>query len=172
MTWAMYYRCPKHMIKIQSNKENNFHRILLRPNQSISWKSGLVFMLVIAFTCLSIGLGFAYVGATLILPFAGLEVIFVGICTYLVLNKTSQQEVITLSKDKLIIEKGAYRLKKVWEYFRLWSYITVERPQHPWYPAHIVVTSKGERVPLGDFLTEQEKEELVSSLESIINDLR
>ena len=172
MTWAMYYRCPKHMIKIQSNKENNFHRILLRPNQSISWKSGLVFVLVIAFTCLSIGLGFAYVGATLILPFAGLEVIFVGICTYLVLNKTSQQEVITLSKDKLIIEKGAYRLKKVWEYFRLWSYITVERPQHPWYPAHIVVTSKGERVPLGDFLNEQEKEELVSSLESIINDLR
>ena len=160
------------MIKIQSNKENNFHRILIKPNQSISWKSGLVFMLVIAFTCLSIGLGFAYVGATLILPFAGLEVIFVGICTYLVLNKTSQQEVITLSKDKLIIEKGAYRLKKVWEYFRLWSYITVERPQHPWYPAHIVVTSKGERVPLGDFLTEQEKEELVSSLESIINDLR
>ena len=160
------------MIKIQSNKENNFHRILIRPNQSISWKSGLVFMLVIAFTCLSIGLGFAYVGATLILPFAGLEVIFVGICTYLVLNKTSQQEVITLSKDKLIIEKGAYRLKKVWEYFRLWSYITVERPQHPWYPAHIVVTSKGERVPLGDFLNEQEKEELVTSLENIIQDLR
>ena len=160
------------MIKIQSNKENNFHRILIKPNQSISWKSGLVFVLVIAFTCLSIGLGFAYVGATLILPFAGLEVIFVGICTYLVLNKTSQQEVITLSKDKLIIEKGAYRLKKVWEYFRLWSYITVERPQHPWYPAHIVVTSKGERVPLGDFLTEQEKEELVSSLENIIQDLR
>ena len=149
MICALYYRCPKHMIKIQSNKENNFHRILIKPNQSISWKSGLVFVLVIAFTCLSIGLGFAYVGATLILPFAGLEVIFVGICTYLVLNKTSQQEVITLSKDKLIIEKGAYRLKKVWEYFRLWSYITVERPQHPWYPAHIVVTSKGERVPLG-----------------------
>ena len=172
MICALYYRCPKHMIKIQSNKENNFHRILIKPNQSISWKSGLVFVLVIAFTCLSIGLGFAYVGATLILPFAGLEVIFIGICTYLVLNKTSQQEVITLSKDKLIIEKGAYRLKKVWEYFRLWSYITVERPQHPWYPAHIVVTSKGERVPLGDFLTEQEKEELVSSLESIINDLR
>ena len=172
MICALYYRCPKHMIKIQSNKENNFHRILIKPNQSISWKSGLVFVLVIAFTCLSIGLGFAYVGATLILPFAGLEVIFVGICTYLVLNKTSQQEVITLSKDKLIIEKGAYRLKKVWEYFRLWSYITVERPQHPWYPAHIVVTSKGERVPLGDFLTEQEKEELVSNLENIIQDLK
>ena len=160
------------MVKIESNKEKDFHRILIRPNQSISWKSSIVFILVIAFTCLTIGLGFAYVGATLILPFAGLEVLFVGICVYLVLNKTSQQEVITLSKDKLIIEKGAYKIKQVWEYFRLWSYISVERPQHPWYPAHIVVTSKGERVPLGDFLNEQEKEELVSNLENIIQDLK
>ena len=79
---------------------------------------------------------------------------------------------ITLSKDKLIIEIGAYKLKKVWEYFRLWSYISVERPRHPWYPAHIVVTSKGERVPLGDFLNEQEKEELVSNLENIIQELK
>ena len=160
------------MVKIESNKEKDFHRILIRPNQSISWKSSIVFILVIAFTCLTIGLGFAYVGATLILPFACLEVLFVGICVYLVLNKTSQQEVITLSKDKLTIEKGAHKIKKVWEYFRLWSYISVERPQHPWYPAHIVVTSKGERVPLGDFLNEQEKEELVSGLENIIQDLR
>jgi len=160
------------MVKIESNKEKDFHRILIRPNQSISWKSSIVFILVIAFTCLTIGFGFAYVGATLILPFAGLEILFVGICVYLVLNKTSQQEVITLSKDKLIIEKGAYKIKQVWEYFRLWSYISVERPQHPWYPAHIVVTSKGERVPLGDFLNEQEKEELVSNLENIIQDLK
>ena len=94
------------MVKIESNKEKDFHRILIRPNRSISWKSSIVFILVIAFTCLTIGLGFAYVGATLILPFAGLEVLFVGICVYLVLNKTSQQEVITLSKDKLTIEKG------------------------------------------------------------------
>ncbi len=160
------------MVKIESNKEKDFHRILIRPNQSISWKSSIVFILVIAFTCLTIGLGFAYVGATLILPFAGLEVLFVGICVYLVLNKTSQQEVITLSKDKLIIEKGAYKIKQVWEYFRLWSYISVERPRHPWYPAHIVVTSKGERVPLGDFLNEEEKEELVSNLENIIQELK
>ena len=73
MIWAVYYRDPEPMVKIESNKENNFYRILIRPNQSISWKSSLVFISVIAFTCLSIGLGFAFVGATLILPFAGLS---------------------------------------------------------------------------------------------------
>jgi hypothetical protein len=51
----------------------------------------------------------------------------------------------------------------------MWSYLLVERPAHPWYPAHIVVTSKGDRVPVGDFLTDEEKEELVVGLETIID---
>ena len=40
------------------------------------------------------------------------------------------------------------------------------------YPAHIVVSSKGERVPIGDFLNEDEKEELVKHLERIIQELK
>ena len=145
------------MVKIESNKETNTHRILLRPNQSTSWRLSLVFIGFIAITCLSIGIAFAFLGATLILPFAGLEVILVTVCVYLVLRKGYRQEVIIMTQDK------------VWEYFRMWSYLLVERPTHPWYPAHIVVTSKGERVPVGDFLTEDEKEELVIRLESIID---
>ena len=160
------------MVKIENNVEDNIYKILLRPNQSTNWKSSLVFILIIAFTCLTIGIGFAYAGAILILPFAGLEVLFVGICVYLVMKKTYKQEVITLSKEKLKIEKGSGKIDQVWEYFRMWSFVSVERPEHPWYPAHIVVTSKGERVPIGDFLNEDEKEELVSSLERIIQDLK
>ena len=157
------------MVKIESNKETNTHRILLRPNQSTSWSLSLVFIGFIAITCLSIGIAFAFLGATLILPFAGLEVILVTVCVYLVLRKGYRQEVIIMTQDKLRIEIGIGKSEKVWEYFRMWSYLLVERPTHPWYPAHIVVTSKGERVPVGDFLTEDEKEELVIRLESIID---
>ena len=160
------------MVKIETNSEESTYRILLRPNQSTDWKSSLIFILIIAFTCLTIGIGFAFAGATMILPFAGLEVIFVGICVYLVMKKTYKQEVITLTKETLKIEKGAGSIDQVWEYFRMWSYVSVERPDHPWYPAHIVVTSKGERVPVGDFLTEDEKEDLVSNLERIIQELK
>jgi uncharacterized membrane protein len=132
----------------------------------------MMFVGVIAFTCLTIGVAFAFIGATLILPFAGLEVIFVGVCVYLVFKKGHKQEVITMTSEKLRIEKGSGNPDQVWDYFRMWSYVSVERPEHPWYPAHIVVTSKGERVPIGDFLTEEEKEELVDSLESIIQSLQ
>ncbi len=160
------------MVKIENNTEDNTYRILLRPNQSTDWKSSIIFISIIAFTCLTIGIGFAFAGAMMILPFAGLEVIFVGICVYLVMKETYKQEVITLTQEKLKIEKGGGRIDQVWEYFRMWSFVSVERPQHPWYPAHIVVTSKGERVPIGDFLNEDEKEELVSNLERIIQELK
>jgi uncharacterized membrane protein len=132
----------------------------------------VLFIAVISFTCLSIGIAFAFIGATLILPFAGLEVLFISVSVYLVFKKGHKQEVITITNDKLRIEKGTGKLDEVWDYFRMWSYVSVERPEHPWYPAHIVVTSKGERVPIGDFLTEDEKEELVGNLESIIHRLQ
>ena len=93
------------MVKIETNSEECTHSILLRPNQSTDWKSSLLFIFIIAFTCLSIGIGFAFAGAIMILPFAGLEVLFVGYCLYLVMKKTYKQEVITLTKEKLKIEK-------------------------------------------------------------------
>ena len=160
------------MVKIENNTEENTYRILLRPNQSTDWKTSIIFISIIAITCLAIGIGFAFAGATMILPFAGLEVIFVGVCVYLVMKKTYKQEVITLTQETLKIEKGEGKIDQVWEYFRMWSFVSVERPQHPWYPAHIVVTSKGERVPIGDFLNEDEKEELVSNLGRIIQELQ
>ncbi len=50
--------------------------------------------------------------------------------------------------------------------------MVVEKPKHPWYPAHILITSKGERVPVGDFLTENEKFTLVENLRTIIDSLK
>ena len=160
------------MVKIENNAQDSIYRILLRPNRSTDWKTSFLFISVIAFTCLTIGIGFALAGATMILPFAGLEIIFVATCVYLVMKNTYKQEVITLTKEKLKIEKGAGKIDQVWEYFRMWSFVSVERPEHPWYPAHIVVSSKGERVPIGDFLNEDEKEELVKNLERIIQELK
>ena len=160
------------MVKIENNSEEGLYRILLRPNQSTDWKSSLIFISIIAFTCLTIGIGFALAGATMILPFAGLEILFVATCVYLVMKQTYKQEVITLTKEKLTIAKGAGKIDREWEYFRMWSFISVERPEHPWYPAHIIVSSKGERVPIGDFLNEDEKEELVKNLERIIQELK
>tara|TARA_B100001750_G_C15307350_1_gene495382 strand:- start:367 stop:849 length:483 start_codon:yes stop_codon:yes gene_type:complete len=160
------------MIQIESNEKDSLFRITLKPNKSLSWKSNLLFILAISLTCGVIGLGFYLVGASLVLPFAGLEILLVGACVYFVVHRIYKQEIITLTADTLKIEKGKRKPDQVWEYFRIWANVVVEKPKHPWYPAHIVITSKGERVPIGDFLTEKEKLTLVENLRIIINSLK
>ena len=160
------------MIQIESNEKDSLFRITLKPNKSLSWKSNLLFIIAISVTCGAIGIGFYLVGASLILPFAGLEILLVGACVYFVVNRTYKQEIITMTPERLKIEKGLSKPIRVWEYFRVWTYVVVEKPKHPWYPAHILVTSKGERVPIGDFLTEKEKLTLVENLKNIINSFK
>ena len=49
----------------------------------------------------------------------------------------------------------------------------LSRPSHRWYPLQIVeISSKGEKIPIGEFLTEEEKEELIEMLQSHIEDLQ
>jgi len=160
------------MIQIESNKKESLFRITLTPNKSLSWKSNILFILAISVTCAVIGIAFYIAGAFLILPFAGLEIILVGTCVYLVVQRSYKQEIITLTPEKLKIEKGISKPNQFWEYFRIWAFVVVEKPKHPWYPAHIVITSKGERVPIGDFLTEKEKLDLVDKLRNIIDSLK
>ena len=159
------------MVKINSSNEETLFTVTLEPNRSLDWKYSLVFIFIIAITCLSVGFAFYFVGATLILPFAGLEILLVAICVYFVMNQSYQKEVIILSPEKLRIEKGKRKAEQTWEFFRSWAQIRVERPKHPWYPAHILVASKGERIPIASLLTQEEKNTLVERLREIINQL-
>jgi len=101
------------MVKINSSNEETLFTVTLEPNRSLDWKYSLVFIFIIAITCLSVGFAFYFVGATLILPFAGLEILLVAICVYFVMNQSYQKEVIILSPEKLRIEKGKRKGAKI-----------------------------------------------------------
>ena len=102
-------------------KSDNSFRVSITPNRSISWRGNLIFVFLVSVPLTIIALGFLYVGAPIILPFAGLEILLV---------------------------------------------LTA------WYPLHIVISSKGERVPIGDFLTEEDKKILIEKMDEIIQELR
>ena len=160
------------MIDLKIDAKNDIYKILLQPNRSMTWKNNLFFLSVIFVTCFLIAILFAVAGAPLILPFAGLEVLLVVVCVYLVGNKLKKNEIITLTREKLVVERGSNSSKEVKEYIRLWTQIEIEKPIHPWYPLILVIASKGERVPIGDFLNEEEKLELIDRIEEIILHLR
>ena len=105
---------------------DNGYRLSLMPNSSISWQGSLLFLALISFPISIIGITFFFYGAPIILPFAGLEILIVGTALYVVFKKSSKKEVITLTREKLTIEKGRFRPDSVSEFIREWSYVLLK----------------------------------------------
>ena len=114
------------MIKIEETTENNF-LIEISPNYSLRGWNRIIFLSSLAFICLSIGIFFLIMGAVLVLPFAGLEVILVLTCFYLSFRWSQQKEIIYISNEKIKLEKGRLFKEKTWEEFRSFVVLEVER---------------------------------------------
>ena len=156
------------MIKIEETTENNF-LIEISPNYSLRGWNRIIFLGSLAFICLSIGMFFLIMGAVLVLPFAGLEVILVLTCFYLSFRWSQQKEIIYISNDKIKLEKGRLFKEKTWEEFRSFVVLEVERDRHNSY--EFCFQSKGKRFYFGSFLNDDDKLILKNELKRIINQL-
>ena len=156
------------MIKIEETTENNF-LIEISPNYSLRGWNRIIFLGSLAFICLSIGIFFLIMGAVLVLPFAGLEVILVLTCFYLSFRWSQQKEIIYISNEKIKLEKGRLIKEKSWEEFRSFVVLEVERNQHN--SDEFCFKSKGKRFYFGSFLNDDDKLILKNELKRIINQL-
>ena len=156
------------MIKIEETTENNF-LIEISPNYSLRGWNRIIFLGSLAFICLSIGIFFLIMGAVLVLPFAGLEVILVLTCFYLSFRWSQQKEIIYISNEKIKLEKGRLFKEKTWEEFRSFVVLEVERDRHN--SDEFCFQSKGKRFYFGSFLNDDDKLILKNELKRIINHL-
>jgi uncharacterized membrane protein len=140
----------------------NDHRSLTRRQLQ------LVF-LVIAVICLSIASVFAVLGMWPVLPFAGAEVLAVGIGFYLSAVDGRETEVVSVNCDEVAVEKGRRRLRQRWVMQRAWAQIRLLPPRIRWYPTRLVIRSHGNEVELGGFLNEHERRQLAGELRDAIN---
>ena len=156
------------MIKIEETTENNF-LIEISPNYSLRGWNRVIFLGSLAFICLSIGVFFFIMGAGLILPFAGLEVILVLTCFYISFRWSQQKEVVYISNDKIKLEKGRLIKEKTWEEYR--SFVVLEVEKNQYNSDEFCFQSKGKRFYFGSFLNDEDKIILKNELKRIINQL-
>lgn len=145
-------------------------RIVVRPNRSLTRRQLQLVFLVIAGICLSIASVFAVLGMWPVLPFAGAEVIAVGIGFYLSAVGGRETEVVSVNSDEVAVEKGRRRLTQRWVTQRAWAQIRLLPPRIRWYPTRLVIRSHGKEVELGGFLNEDERRQLAGELRDAIND--
>lgn len=142
--------------------------IIARPNQSADWSANVSVLLALAIPVLGIAVFFALMGAWLILPFAGLELLALGIALYRVNHKLQYRHVITVSGDSVCIDKGYHTPRQRWQLVRHKSGLTVTAEQHPWDAPLLCVHDRNVYVTLGEFLNREDSLKLLALLQQEI----
>lgn len=139
--------------------------IIARPDRSASWGANVCVLLALAIPTLGIAVAFALLGAWLILPFAGLELLALGITLYRVNGKLQYRQVITVSGDSVIIDQGYRSPQQHWQLVRHNSGLTVTAQSHPWDSPQLRVHDRNACVTLGEFLNREDSLKLLDLLQ-------
>ena len=145
------------------NKNDKFH-IELRPNKSSSLRQNLLFFGMLSLICITFGVGFFIVGAPLILPFAGLEIL--ALITIIKLNRDWSNQLQILAIDKLHVKITNNKRKKIYDRF-LSKFLIQEKNG----AKVILLESRKEQIEIGRFLTADEKDELIAILKRKVHEL-
>jgi uncharacterized membrane protein len=138
--------------------------LTLTPNKSSTVQQNLIFFGFLSVLCLTFAIGFFVLGATMILPFAGLEIMLLFIILRVNRNWLNQSEKIYLDKLYVKLEKG----KNDITFDRFLSKFSVVDHK---IKKRIFITGNNQKVEIGSFLNEEEIEELIALLKKKVQDL-
>ncbi len=130
----------------------------------MSWQTNKKILLAMFIVNMIIGISFAAVGAWLILPFAGLEILLVGIGMYYVCWKLNFQETIALEAESFKVQKGVYYPKKSWQWQASQTQLLSQPSKYRLSPPKLFLRHLNETIEIGDFLNREEKKQLLKAL--------
>lgn len=123
------------------------YRIIARPNCSLSAKGRIGVVALIASFSLAVAIGFSLIGAWLVLPFAGLELVAVAYAFYYINCHAADYESITIEGDQLAVEKRDYKNTSQIVFHRYWARVLLR--QLPSGDQSLLLRSHGKEVEFG-----------------------
>jgi len=142
--------------------------ILLRPNRSLSRRGGWLLFGVISGFLAIIAVGFSLLGAWMILPFAGLEVVLVGAVTVWIARHHDDREWIVLEPTRVRIARRQGNREEKFEFQRYWTRVRMERRHRRSQPTRLSIGSHGRFVEVGAQVEEKTREALARELKGAL----
>jgi uncharacterized membrane protein len=129
------------VISVKKINEKNFE-ILIKPNSSLNGWQRFFFLSSIFILCGGIAINFKW---------------------------SEQKELVTLSLDHVVVEKGRKQKEYTWREFRTFTAFEINKIKKD--EINLGFKSKGQAVLVGDFLNADDKQELQYEISKIINHL-
>lgn len=140
------------------------YRALITPNRSLSPQGVWLLFLAIAWICLTIGVGFAIVGAWLVLPFAGLEVVIAGAALHAVTRRAREFEQVVVTGGRLIVTRRQGDIDRRFEFQACWARVVLEEARGPLRTPRLVIRSHGRELEIARGLNTEQKAALMDEL--------
>jgi len=140
-------------------------KMMTRPNCSLSVEGQKrVFALIALFT-LTVALGFGLIGAWMVMPFAGLELLALAAAFFYLNGSSDDYESITIDGDSLIVETcNRKRIERV-EFNRYW--VRVMLKVFSGGVQRLSLSSHGREVEFGRYMNDEQRLTLSQKLKSM-----
>lgn len=144
------------------------HRIDLTPNSSLSLPAAAVFLGSVAAGPVFIALIFAAQGYWPMLPFAGLELLFLGWALWVSMRRGRHRDCVLLDDEHVIVEKHRRQRRERVEFPRGWARVALEQPASRNHPTRLLIRAHGRHCEIGEFLTDAERDSLSRRLRELL----
>ena len=140
---------------------------VLYPNRSLGSFGFHVLMLAIVLVSGAIGAGFVLVGAWPVTGFLGLDVLLLYLAFRWNYRQARRAEFIRLDQSGLCVRRiGPDGVAREWRLEPYWTRVAIDDPPRP--DSQLVVSSRGDHLVVGAFLTMGERLELAGALRAAL----
>lgn len=139
-------------------------QITLLPNRSLTWQQTRLIMVVFGSFCLSIALIWSFVGAWLILPFAGIEVGLLAFVMYLVSKNTYDKQSLIINEQYVCLSFGRQSKANQMLFKRDATKLITYEVNHPEDVKELYLTQEHNKKRLGEFLNLEDQKVLLLHL--------
>jgi uncharacterized membrane protein len=145
--------------------------VVLYPNRSLGTTGFAVLMTAIVLVSVAVGAGFMMVGAWPVTGFLGLDILLLYLAFRWNYRQARRAEFVRLDRDGLSV----CRLEpdgrtQSWLFEPYWVRVALEQVSR--HERRLVLRSHGRQVAIGAFLTQDERIELASALETALQEHR
>ena len=157
------------MVVSEIDASNSF-KVTFKPNSALSAVSKQRVIILLTLSPCVIGVAFCFLGAWLVLPFVGLEVVALAYAFYYVNKHETDYESISIEGDSLLIERCVGESVSQQEINPYW--VKVMQHELANGELHLYLQSHGKEIEVGRYLTRKQRELLAKQLKQRTGTLR
>jgi uncharacterized membrane protein len=146
--------------EVRAGGSTNF---VVRPNRSLSAAGIAAMCLACSALALTVGIGLALVGAWMVLPFAGVEIVVIGVLCRWLYRHLDDCEVIAVGSERIGVRQRCGRAESYEEFQCYWTRVVLERGNER-RPSRLWIGSHGRYLRLAEHINEGDRRRLADAL--------